>query len=606
MAEVVRVGNASGFYGDRLSAAAEMVSGGPLDVLTGDWLAELTMYVLARRRLKRGPGTGYAGTFLDQLAEVLAPCLSRGIRIVSNAGGLDPRGLTQAITDLALGRGLRPRVAFVDGDDLMPHLDELLDAGERLVNLDTGEQFADLGVRPLTANAYLGAFGIKAALDAGADIVVTGRVTDASVVVGPAAWRFGWGPDDLDQLAGATVAGHLIECGTQVTGGNYAFPEQVPGLEHVGFPIAEIAGDGSAVITKHRDTGGLVDVGTVTAQLLYEVEGPLYAGPDVVTRFDTLRLTPDGPDRVHVTGARGEAPPDRVKVALNYPGGFRTTVSFVLTGSDLTAKAALVERQLFAAVPGGRAVFDDVDVVLLPHGDQGPEGDPVDLWHAQAELRVTVKSRDPNVVGRAFTARAVELTLSSVPGLFLPGPPPEPASFGVYWPTTVRPEAVPQRVTLVEPEGDRVTDVAWSTGRQPFVASVPDLEPDPVGTDWGATVRGPLGRLVGARSGDKGGNANIGLWVRPDLPDPDSAYAWLLRAVTPATLPALLPEAHGLRVDRFSFPNLRAVNFVVRGLLGRGVAENTALDPQGKGLGEYLRSRHVDLPAVLLDGGEAG
>ena len=600
MAEVVRIGNASGFYGDRLSAAAEMVNGGPLDVLTGDWLAELTMYVLARRRLKRGPGTGYAGTFLDQLEEVLAPCLARGIRIVSNAGGLDPRGLAQAINDLALRRGLRPRVAFVDGDDLMPRLDALQDSGERLVNLDTGEELAELGVRPLTANAYLGAFGIKAALDAGADIVVTGRVTDASVVVGPAAWRFGWGPDDLHELAGATVAGHLIECGTQVTGGNYAFHEDVPGLEHVGFPIAEIAADGSTVITKHRGTGGLVDIGTVTAQLLYEVEGPLYAGPDVVTRFDTLRLAPDGPHRVHVSGARGEAPPDRVKVALNYPGGFRTTISFVLTGSDLPAKAALVERQLFAAVPGGRDVFDDVDVALLPHGDQEPDGDPVDLWHAQAELRVTVKSRDPNVVGRAFTARGVELTLSSVPGLFLPGPPPEATSFGVYWPTTVAHQEVAHRVTMAEPGGDRVLDVAWSTGRQPFVASVPDPEPEPVGGDWGATVRGPLGRVVGARSGDKGGNANIGLWVRPELDDPDEAFQWLLRAVTPRTLPGLMPEVHGLRVDRYSFPNLRAVNLVVRGMLGRGVAENTALDPQGKGLGEYLRSRHVDLPSVLL------
>jgi hypothetical protein len=294
-----------------------------------------------------------------------------------------------------------------------------------------------------------------------------------------------------------------------------------------------------------------------------------------------------------------------VKVALNYPGGFRTTVTFVLTGSDLPAKAALVERQLFDAVDGGRDAFDEVDVAFLPHGDQGPAGDPVDLWHAQAELRVTAKSRDPNVVGRAFTARAVELTLSSVPGLFLPGPPPTPTSFGVYWPTTVPCELVRSRVVVAEPGGDVVVEVPWSLGRQPFVASTADSEPAPEAGNWGATVRGPLGRLVGARSGDKGGNANIGVWVRHDLPDPDSAYRWLLRRLTAGTLPRLLPEAQGLAVDRYTFANLRAVNLVVRGMLGRGVAENTALDPQGKGLGEYLRSRHVDLPVALLGDGMA-
>jgi Acyclic terpene utilisation family protein AtuA len=607
MAEAVRIGNVSGFYGDRVSAAREVVESGPVDVLTGDWLAELTMYVLARRRLKHGPGNGYAATFLDQLEQVLAPCLDRGIRIVSNAGGLDPRGLALAVQELALQRGLRPRVAYVDGDDLMPLLSELSAAGERFPNLATGQVLASSAVPPLTANAYLGAFGIKAALVAGADVVVTGRVTDASVVVGPAAWRFGWGPEDLDELAGATVAGHLLESGTPASGGAYSFFREVPGVEHVGFPLAEVAQDGSAVITKRVGTGGLVDVGTLTGQLLYQVEGPLLPGPDVVTRLDTIRLDPAGVDRVRVSGAKGEAPPDRVKVAVIVPGGFRTEVSFVLTGPDLEAKAELVERQLFAAVDGGRDAFDEVVVQLLPHGDQGLDGDPVDHWHAQAQLRVVVRSRDPNVVGRAFTARAVELTLSSAPGLFLPGPPPEPTAFGVFWPTTVGHELVPHRMTLLEPltGSESVTDIPWSRGRSPLVSSAADPAPGDAG-DWGPTVRGPLGRVVGARSGTRGGDAMIGLWVRPELPDADAAFRWLCEALTAERLPALMPEAHGWLVERFTFANLRAVNLVVRGMLGHGVGENTALDPQGLGLGEYLRARHVDLPVLLLGRGEPG
>lgn len=624
----VRIANASGFYGDRVSAAAELVAGGPLDVLTGDWLAELTMLILARSRLKRGPGGGYARTFLAQLDDVLDACLARDIRIVSNAGGVDPAGLAAAVQELAVRHKAKPRVAYVTGDDLVPRFDQLSSSGEAWVNLDTGERFATTGQAPLTANAYLGAFAIRDALAAGADIVVTGRVTDASLVVGPGAWFHGWGPTDLDALAGATVAGHLVECGTQVTGGNYAFFDDVPGMEHLGFPVVELAADGSCVVTKQPGTGGLVSRGTVTAQLLYEVDGPRYLGPDVVTRFDTVQLVDDGPDRVRVTGARGEPPPDRLKVALNYLAGERTTVTFVLTGADPQRKAAVVLEQLFAAVPGGREAFDDVDVQLLPHaGDPLPLHErPADVrgvgtvdtvstlgrseWAAQAELRVTVTSRDPDLVGRAFTARAVELTLASVPGLFLPGPPPASRPLGVYWPTTVAAAAVTPEVWLVEP--------TLATGSSPPAVRVPPVasHSEPTGTPAeadsgehrsapamvpdGPTCRVPLGRLVGARSGDKGGTANIGLWVRHDAPDVDGGYAWLLATVTPQRLPDLLPEAAGLDVAVHRFDNLRAVNVVVRGLLGRGVAENTSVDPQGKGLGEYLRSRVVDVPEALL------
>jgi hypothetical protein len=602
--ERLRIANVSGFYGDRVSAAQEMVQGGPIDVLTGDWLAELTMLILARTRMKHGPGTGYARTFVTQMEQVLMPVLERGIKVVSNAGGLDPQGLADALLDVAQGRGVAPKIAVVTGDDLVPRMDQLLES-EPFVNLDTGEPFADLGLSALTANAYLGGFGIKSALDAGADIVITGRVTDAALVVGPAAWRFGWTPDDLDALAGAVVAGHVIECGTQATGGNYAFFQEVPGMARVGFPIAELAADGSSVITKHagpRGLGGEVTTGTVTAQLLYEIDAPTYPNPDVTADFATARLEQAGENRVAIDGVRGRPGPDRLKVALNYLGGFRNAATFVLTGLDIEAKADLVTEQLFAAIPGGRDAFDAVDVKLLRHHPEDRE--PLDLWQAQAELRISVRSRDPNVVGKAFTGPAIELTLASVPGLFAQGQPSAGSPFGVYWPTTVG-DVVTQTVTLdgtvvAEVPGVSPAAAPWQPGSASLSST--DAEPsraaDPRAED---TVHLPWGRLIGARSGDKGGNANIGVWVRDGLPDPDAAYAWLAEALTPWELQRLLPECADLVVDRYDLPNLRAVNFVVRGLLGRGVAENAFLDPQGKGLGEYLRARWVHAPRVLLD-----
>jgi hypothetical protein len=589
MAAPVRIANCSGFFGDRLAAAREQVEGGPIDVLTGDWLAELTMLILARQRMKHGPGSGYARTFLTQLEDVLGTCLERGIRIVSNAGGLDPQGCADAVSELAARLGLQVTVATVTGDDLMSRWDGLLAEGRTFTNPATGEPFSVLGMPALTANAYLGGFGIAAALDGGADVVVTGRVTDAALVVGPAAWWHGWSPADLDALAGAVVAGHVIECGAQATGGNYAFFTEVPGLDHVGFPVAEVAADGTSTITKHPGSGGLVSVGTVTAQLLYEITGPEYANPDVSARFDTIVLTDDGPDRVRISGVRGVPAPDTLKVAVNVLGGFRNSLTLLLTGLDLEAKAELVERQLWAAVPGGRAAFDAVDVQLLRHD---PAADPSSEHAAQAELRVTVKDRDPGTVGKAFTAPVVELALASVPGLYPSGPPAEASPYGVYWPTTIPADQVSQLVTiggrepLILPHQGRQSATSWHAGT-----------PDAEGVDLeGPVVRAPLGAVFGARSGDKGGDANIGVWGRDAR-----AYRWLAGFLTRDRVHALLPETRGCAVEVHRLPNLHAVNVVVHGLLGRGVAENASIDPQGKALGEYLRAKLVDLPAALVD-----
>ena len=609
MTEPLRIANCSGFYGDRLSAAREMVDGGPIDVLTGDWLAELTMLILWKG-MQRDASRGWAHTFLTQMEEVLGTCVDRGIKVVTNAGGLNPAGLADQVSQLADRLGLSVAVAHVEGDDLLPRLDELRDQGHPLTHLDTGQLLEQARGTVVSANAYLGAWPIVEALRSGADVVVCPRVTDASLVVGPAAWHHGWSETDWDALAGAVAAGHVIECGPQATGGNYAFFTEVPGLEHPGFPIAEVADDGSSVITKHPGTGGAVTVGTVTAQLLYEIAGHHYPNPDVVARFDTVQVDEVGPDRVRLSGTRGLPAPRDVKVCCNLLGGWRNSMTFVLTGLDIEAKADLTVRSLADAL-GGTGQFTEFDARLI----RSDKPDAPTNVEATAQLRVTVKDEDADRVGRRFSGAATELALAGYPGLHLTAPPGAGTAYGVYWPALVPADLVVPAV--VRPDGSRV-EVPHHDHRAPHgptvveaadaslapgvpvapdtAAPAPARPPAPDGSaTTGATVKVPLGTIIGARSGDKGGNANVGLWARSD-----EAWTWLDAELTLERFRDLLPEADALEVRRHAFPNLRALNFIVVGLLGEGVASSTRPDPQAKGLGEYLRSRVVDVPVHLV------
>lgn len=586
----LRIANCSGFYGDRLSAATEMVEGGPIDVLTGDWLAELTMLILARTRLKR-PGGGYARTFVTQMEQVMGTCLDRGIKVVANAGGLDPDGCADAVAEVAQRLGLAPTIAYVDGDDLLPRLPELVDAGVTLDHLDTGEPIGDVA-RFLTANAYLGCWGIVEALAGGADIVITGRTTDAAVVCGPAAWHHGWARDDWDALAGAVVAGHVIECGTQATGGNYSFFTEIDGLERTGFPWAEIAADGSSVIGKHDGTGGAVTIGTVTSQLLYEIAGPAYLGPDVTARFDTVSLAEVAPDRVAITGARGEPPPATLKVAMNELGGFRTDLNVALTGLDIEAKAALVDAAFWTAAAVGRDEIASVTTRLV----RTDKDDPASNEEAVALWRLTLKDHDERKVGKAVAGAINELALATIPGLFAVGGSSVAKPFGVYRPALVPADLVPQRVVLLDSKGaiahQAVVDSVAPPGSPVEVAP---LRPSLPAAPDGPTVRLPLGTVFGARSGDKGGNANLGVFARSP-----EAYAWLEVFLTVDRVRELLPEAADLAIDRHPLPNLWSINLVLHGLLQEGVAASTRQDGQAKGLGEWLRARHVDLPIALV------
>lgn len=583
MAEPIRIANCSGFYGDRRSAAREMVEDGPIDALTGDWLAELTMLILARTQAKR-PGGGYARTFVQQMEEVMGTCLDRGIKVVSNAGGLDADHCAEAVQEVADKLGLSPTIAYVNGDNLLSRLGEFADAGVAITDFETGEPIAD--VEYISANAYLGAWGIVEALNRGADIVVTGRTTDAAIVCGPAAWHHGWGRDQLDEMAGAVVAGHVIECGTQATGGNYSFFTELEGMERPGFPWAEIAADGSSVIGKHEGTGGGVTVGTVTSQLLYEIGGPGYLGPDVTARFDTIGLEQVEPDRVRISGVKGETPPETLKVSMNSWGGYRSDMTIALTGIDIEAKAALVEEAFWRACPLARDDFESVTTTVV----RTDKDDPASNEEAVAAWRITVKDQDERKA-KAIAGGMNELALASIPGFFGLGGGGVGKPFGVHTSGLVPRDLVPQHVVLLS--GDRtVVDSAAPAGPSSIDAVTPPAVPIPAGP----TTRGPLGLVAGARSGDKGGNANLGVFARSP-----EAYAWLDDLLTTEHLRTLLPEAAPLEIERFPLPKIWSINFLIHGILQDGVASSTRQDGQAKGLGEWLRARHVDIPTSLLE-----
>lgn len=568
-----RIGNCSGFYGDRLSAMREMVESADLDYLTGDYLAELTMLILGKDQL-RDPSLGYARTFVAQVADSLALAMEKGVRIVANAGGLNPAGLAAKLTETARGLGLEPKIAWIDGDNLAPRAAEL-----------------SLG-NALTANAYLGAFGIARALEAGADIVVTGRVTDASVVVGPAIAHHGWGRTSYDELAGAVVAGHVIECGTQATGGNFSgFLELPRDATPLGFPVAEVAADGSFVVTKPEATGGLVSVDTVTAQLVYEIQTTRYLGPDVTTDLTSVRLEQEGPDRVRVSGITGSAPPPQLKVCVNELGGVRNQMEFVLTGLDIDAKAAWIRTQLEARLAANPPAEISWSLGAHPHPDAATEE------AASCLLRVTVKDPSADVVGKPFSAAAVELALASYPGFTLTAPPGRGSPYGIYRPAYVDRDEVTETVHL--PDGSTETIEAPPVAEEQPLETVPSAPPPPAAD--APTAKHPLGTFVHARSGDKGGDANVGLWVggpRDDLRE--RRIGWLLHLITPDAIKVLLPEAADLDVEVYPLPNLGGVNVLIRGLLGDGVAASTRFDPQAKAVGEWLRSRLVHIPEELL------
>ena len=584
--EMIRIANCSGFYGDKLSVAKDMVEGGPIDVLTGDYLAELTMTILYNQKMKRGENHGYVGTFIKQFKDVAKIAQDKNIKIVTNAGGLNPKSMALEIENVIEELNLNLKVAYIDGDDLIPMMDKLTDLGEKFSNLDKDSELKDYAKKPITANAYLGAWGIKEALDNGADVVVCPRVTDAAVVIGPAAWKFNWSRDQYDELAGALAAGHIIECGAQATGGNYSFFQEVPTFDNIGYPIAEVYEDGSFVITKHENTGGLVSVGTVTAQLLYEIGSPAYLNPDVISHFDTLKITQESQDRVLVQNARGSSPTNTHKVCVNLVGGYRNGIELLLTGLDINEKAELITDQIFKSV-GGKEQFDKVDIQLHRTDKENPNSNE----EAQAFLRIDVMSSNPELVGRLFNAKIIELALANFPGWtgrsgVVPNGP-----YIEYWPTLVNSKYVKERIHI----GDKVIDITPTSQlglEEKYYQKVPYENPE---LEIQSFEEDFFGKIFGTRSGDKGGCANLGVWAKTE-----DAYSFLFDFLTVEKLKELLPDLEKFDIDRYELPNIFSLNFYVHGILQEGVSSSTRMDGQAKSLGEYLRAKKINFPKQLL------
>ena len=584
--DCIKIANCSGFYGDKLSAAKDLVDGGPIDVLTGDYLAELTMAILFGQKMQRGEDKGYVGTFLKQINQIAKSCKEKNIKIVSNAGGLNPKSMAIEIEKILKEQSIDMKVAYIDGDDLMPTISNLKKSGEEFKNIDKGIKLDESGYSPLTANAYLGAWGIKEALDKGADIVVCPRVTDAAVVIGPAAWKFNWKRDNYDALAGALAAGHIIECGCQATGGNYAFFKEVESFDNVGYPIAEIYDDGSFYVTKHPDTGGLVSTGTVTAQLLYEINSPAYVNPDVIAHFDTLKIEEVEKDKVYVSGCRGSSPPDKHKVCINLAGGFRNGMEIILTGLDIEDKAKVFTDALFNSV-GGRKQFDDVSIQLHRTDKENPNSNE----EAMASLLVSVKSKDQNLVGRLFSAKIIELALANIPGFFAQGGVKSSGPVIIYWPALVDSKHIKEKVHI---DGEEIEVIPTSQLElEEIYYQKEPIKIKKIKKEDEKEIY--FGEIYGTRSGDKGGCANLGVWSKNA-----NSFAFLHDFLTVKKLKELLPDLNQYKIERFELANINSLNFYIHDILQDGVSSNDKKDGQAKSLGEYLRAKKVKVPQSII------
>ncbi|MGH8999390.1 MAG: acyclic terpene utilization AtuA family protein, partial [Acidimicrobiia bacterium] len=450
--EQIVIANCGGFWGDDPTAARRQVEGGPIDYLVMDYLAEVTMAILQKARQRR-PEAGYATDFLTQMRDVLGACVERGIKVITNAGGVNPLACKAAVEKLAgeLGVAGGVRVGVVLGDDIYGELDTLAGAGEALSHMDTGHPLAEVRDRVLSANVYLGSAPVAKALDMGANVVICGRVTDTSVTLAPMVHEFGWAADDWDRLAAGVIAGHIIECGTQCAGGNHTDWHKVKSWSNLGFPLVEARADGTFTVTKHPGTGGLVSVHTVTEQLLYEMGTPRYLSPDAVARFDSITLTADGPDRVTISGARGEPAPEKLKVSVSFADGYRAFGRIIVSGPDTLARANQVADILWESV-GGRDLYEDTATQFVGWNACHPP--LTDAEPSEVIVQVAVRDADEAKINSRFGVQIVPRVLGSMPGVtYMADLGRARASEVVgYWPALIGREHVPMRVVVGDDE----------------------------------------------------------------------------------------------------------------------------------------------------------
>ncbi|KAJ5919372.1 hypothetical protein N7466_010315 [Penicillium verhagenii] len=617
----IRIAGASGSASDRRHAIAEFARHyptDPVDVIIADFMSEFNMATSAGRRTDQdeNPQPAYDLSFLEALEPALGDIAKHGIKLAVNAGVCDTKGLFDVVTKMVRSKGLDLKIAYVTGDEVLPAIQTALSGGASdFRNIYTDERLADWKFEPIYAQCYLGGLGIAAALAEGADIVLCGRVSDASPVIGAAYWYHGWQRDELDKLANAFVAGHLIECSNYVCGGNFtgfkSLENDGDGWTNIGYPIAEISAEGDVVITKQaHSTGGLVTVDTCTSQLLYEIQGPWYYNSDVTAIIDGIHFEQRGINRVAVRGVRSGPPPPTTKVGITARGGFQAEVYWFLTGLDIEAKARMLEAQVRRLLAPSAERFTSLKFDLL--GSALPDANTQN--RATVPLRIVAQARDADALGpQKFLKLVADDMMQGYPGatLNLDVRQGFPRPIFEYYVTLLPQTSVQHQVHL--PWKPTARTQLLDIPPPPKTKTYPSRQPSQATTktdkavdpklDFGPTTRGPLGWIVHARSGDKGSDANCGLWVRHR-----DEYLWLRSLLSIDTAQELLGDEaqhqKQLAIERFELPGLQAVHFLFRNLLDRGVGATTTVDYLGKNVAEYLRSRHVDLPVRFLNRGK--
>ncbi len=595
--KIIRLGNAGGYWGDDPDALYRQLSLGPLNYISLDFLAEITMSILQKQR-KRDPEAGYASDFVAQVERCLPLLQQRGTRLISNAGGIHPQGCAEAIARIAHQRNVDLKIAVVEGDDLMSRLDELLAKGHEMANMETGQGLETVRDRVESANAYLGAAPVIQALELNADIIITGRVTDTGITLAAPAFEFGWAMDDWDRLASAIVAGHILECGAQASGGNLTDWRDVPSFAAMGYPIAEFSSDGSFAVTKHQEAGGLVNLKTVGEQLVYEMGDPReYITPDVVADFSTIRIAQEGTDRVRVSGVRGYPPTPFLKASLSYRDGYKAQGTVIVSRPDTVDKcraiADILQERLGIDFEEYRANLIGHDAC---HGHLSPSQDP-----SEALLQIGVRDRDRSKVA-AFANRFASVILTTVPSVAIVGGRPRVQDVVAYWPCLLPAEEIRPEVSLLG--SGKVYKLEWKPPGQHYQGKSEASPAEPASdelqlpdSEGGPRIqRVPLQRLAYARSGDKGNTCNIGLIARSE-----AAYSWLRKELTAQRVKDYFGPICQGPVERFEIPNLQALNFLLHDSLGGGGTVSLGIDPQGKTYAHALLLMEAEVPVSLLE-----
>jgi hypothetical protein len=595
--KTIRIGNAGGYWGDDPGALKRQIQGGPLDYISMDFLAEITMSIMQKQR-SQDPSIGYARDFITMLEEVLPELLKNKTRIITNAGGVNPVACAAAIEALAKRLGLKPKIAIVHGDDILNDLTALESKGCEFSNMEDGRDFASVKGRLEAANVYFGAGPVVEALKWNPDIIVTGRVTDTGITVAAMIHEFGWSANDWDKLASGIVAGHIIECGSQSTGGNFTDWHLVPSFKNMGYPIVEVASDGSFTVTKHSGTGGLVSIDTVREQLFYEMGSPsAYITPDVVADFSTIQLKSDGDNRVRVHGVKGYEPTPLYKVSMAYQDGYKVLGTICISGPHARRKAEAFAK-IFWEKAGQDFIATETEFFgwNACHRSLGHQSDGHEII-----LRLGARDLDQSKL-RKFSKLVPALILSGPPGVCVLGGAPRPTEVVSYWPALMPKSAVRPRVALFDGglKEERVVDAdvighfeAKDLGSQRATkATIPVEDAMAKGSGHGSV---PLSTIALARSGDKGDMANIGVMARSK-----KAFEWLESWLTAQHVKNLFQElCHG-NVVRYKLDNMWGYNFLLDSSLGGGGTLTLRTDAQGKTFAQALLRQMVVVPSDVL------